>query len=340
MKKGTRIALVIGVILLAVGATIINIAVGRAKKAGVPALEGMSWSFSSAPGYDQKGCTVCTDGEESFDAAGIERLDLDWVSGSVSVEKYDGKQIVVREDIDASAKEELRMRWKIENGTLFILPCANNVRDLPEKRLTVLVPAAAKLIDADIDVSSAAVSVRDLELSGDIDVDAASGGTEISNCVCRCINIDSASGAQSVRDCECDGIRLNSASGAQSLENCAAEGTVESDRASGAFTATDLRCGALDSDGASGKLRVDGLDCAGGVNANSMSGDVYISFASVPEAVGVDTASGDVTLVFPEGTGIDLDYDTASGKLGGELKTGELPVEVDTASGDLRIEYR
>jgi hypothetical protein len=35
-----------------------------------------------------------------------------------------------------------------------------------------------------------------------------------------------------------------------------------------------------------------------------------------------------------------LDFDTASGKLYGEVESGALSVSVDTASGDLTIEYR
>ena len=54
----------------------------------------------------------------------------------------------------------------------------------------------------------------------------------------------------------------------------------------------------------------------------------------------VDTASGSVKLAFPRGTGLDLDYDSSSGKLKGEVVYGDLPAEVDTSSGSLTIEYR
>ena len=324
MKNGTKIALAIGIILLAVGATIVNIAVGRGDKADFSygTKDGSVFSgFSVGKGVDQKGYTVCTDGEESFRTSEVRKLDLDWVSGTVTVEAYDGGELIVREKIDGSATEQQRMRWRLSGGELSVLPCADNLTDLPTKHLTVLVPEAMEAEWLNVDVSSAKVTIDGLSLSGEIDVDSASGRVEIANCICRELFIDSASGAQSVTDCVVDGL-------------------VESDSASGSFEAIGLSCGALDVDGASGAVRAEDLLCGGSVDIDSGSGSVYLSFGAAPKSVNVDTASGAVTLVFPKGTGIDLHYDSASGKLSGELSAGKLSVDVDTVSGDLRIEYR
>ena len=70
------------------------------------------------------------------------------------------------------------------------------------------------------------------------------------------------------------------------------------------------------------------------------SGSVRLGFAAAPERVEVDSSSGSVTLSFPKGTGLDLDYDSGSGKLRGEVIYGDLPVKVDTGSGSLTIEYK
>ena len=47
-----------------------------------------------------------------------------------------------------------------------------------------------------------------------------------------------------------------------------------------------------------------------------------------------------MTLTLPQGTGVNLLFDSSSGKLGGELVRGDLPIDVETSSGDLTIAYR
>ena len=337
MKKGTKIALAIGVVLLAVGATMVNIAVGRGEKADFSFGINGGRMFS---GVNQNGYTVCTEGEVSFDVSDVEKLDLDWLSGTVSVEAYDGDELIVREKIDGSATDEMRMRWRLSGGELSVLPCANNVRNLPTKHLTVLVPRTAELRELSTDATSAYTKIDGVTLTGDLEVDSSSGDVEIVNCVCRAISADSTSGAQSVRDCACAGIKLNNTSGGKSIENCAVSGEVKIDGTSGSSGVRNLSCTGIEIDGTSGSVRLEELKCSGKADVVGSSGTVYISFAEAPSGVSVDSTSGDVTLVFPKGTGLDLDFDSASGKFSGELSSGSLRVEVDTTSGDLRIEYR
>jgi hypothetical protein len=47
-----------------------------------------------------------------------------------------------------------------------------------------------------------------------------------------------------------------------------------------------------------------------------------------------------VELTFPQGTGIDLDFDRTSGSLHGEVLRGPIPVNVETTSGSLTIRYQ
>ena len=77
MKTGTKIALLIGILFLALGATMCNIAYGRGERAFVRL---------RAEGGVQAGYTLCLDGEESFSASGITRLSIEWTSGSVRIE--------------------------------------------------------------------------------------------------------------------------------------------------------------------------------------------------------------------------------------------------------------
>ena len=320
MKTGKKIALLVGILLLALGLTALQFAHhrGEISYGNLPNMTVFGSSSSSV--YDQKGYTVLTGGEKSFSAGEVRALDLDWVSGSVSVERWDGKDVVVREKAAVRLSEDQSLRWKLSGGTLSILPCANNIRDLPNKDLTVLVPQGLTLDEAEVDSASASVLVAGIEASGKLDLDAASGALRVEGCVCGGLDLDSASGGQTV-------LRTT------------VNGNVKANAASGSFTAELLDCGKLNFGGASGAVRAENLLCRS-VDIDTASGAVSLAFDAPPEKVDIDTASGAVTLVFPKGVGLDIDFDTASGKLRGEVFYGSLPVDVDTVSGSLTIEYR
>ena len=320
MKKGVKIVLLIGILLLAFGLTALQFAHHRGD-VSYGSFAGMT-NFGSTGNlnYNQKDYTVCRSGEESFSAGKVETLKIDWISGSVSLERWDGKDVVVREKAAAALTEAQCMRWKLSGGTLSILPCANNAGRLPDKQLTVLVPQSLTLDALDVDSASASVLASALDVKGTVDLDAASGSL-------------------SIEDCRCGALKLDSASGSQSVLRTSVNGDVKANAASGSFTAELLDCGKLNFGGASGAVRAENLLCRS-VDIDTASGAVSLAFDAPPEKVDIDTASGAVTLVFPKGVGLDVDFDTASGKLRGEVVYGNLPVDVDTVSGSLTIEYK
>ena len=91
----------------------------------------------------------------------------------------------------------------------------------------------------------------------------------------------------------------------------------------------------------SGAVSLAGLGEGGVAEVETASGSVTIHFIGKPKSINVDAVSGDIKLILPQGTPLDLDYDTASGDLIGKplyLGSGDVPVQVETASGDLKIE--
>jgi hypothetical protein len=338
MKKGTKIGLLVGIILIALGLTVMQLARHRGEdfETGLTSIT----SIGSMVGvnYDQKGFTVCRSGEESFSPREVEFLKIDWLTGSVNVERYDGRELVVREKASVELAEDECLRYQLSDGKLTILPCANRVSTLPQKQLTILVPRGMSFEKLEIDVSAAEALVRGIETNGRL-------------------ALGSGSGSLTVEDCSCGALRLASASGSQVVRRTAVVGKVSAGMASGSFKAEKLECGEMDVDSASGGQQIHGLSCreltlsatsgsvtadglrCGSVKAGNASGSVELSFDDAPESVKVGTASGSVKLSFPRNTGIDLDFDTASGKLRGKVVDGSLPVEVDTASGNLTIDY-
>jgi len=335
MKTWKKILLLIGILLLALGVTITKIAYGRGDSFSTSLSFGAPGTF----GYDQKDYIVCRSGEESFAARGIERLSIDWSSGSVDVERYNGSTVLVREEAKRALKENECLRYKLSDGGLSILPCANRVSNLPEKHLTVFLPQGLVLEGLAVDVSSADVKVSGVE-------------TE------KAILLESGSGTLQAEDCRCAELCLESGSGEQRVLRTEVGGVFRSESGSGDFRADNLVCTAVDIETNSGDQSIDGLLCdklklaassgairgtalvCGFVESESSSGKVSLAFDAAPAGIEIETSSGDVTLTLPRGTGINLLFDSSSGKLGGELVRGDLPVDVETSSGDLTIEYR
>ena len=341
MKTWKKIVLLIGILLLAFGLTALQIAHHRGESfaAGLAGLNGFGVNSRVHLDYDQKGYTVLKDGEESFSPGEVKALQIDWISGGVNVERWDGKELVVREKASAKLSEDECLRFRLSGGTLSILPCANKVRALPEKQLTVLVPQSLTLSELTADAASASVALRSLDVGGTVDLNSASGSLQLEDCRCAALELDSASGSRQVLRCE-------------------VRGAVETDSASGSFTAEELGCLSLNAGSTSGSLkigalscdtlklssvsgsqRVSGLECRT-AESSSTSGSVRLDFAAAPAGVKVETTSGSVELTFPKGTGIDLDFDRTSGSLHGEVLRGPIPIDVETTSGSLTIRYQ
>lgn len=104
---------------------------------------------------------------------------------------------------------------------------------------------------------------------------------------------------------------------------------------SGDCTVLDGRFDKISTSTISGDLYLEGS--VQEVEHFSTSGDLYISNNNILWDVEVDSVSGDVEIELPAESGFDLTYDT----IGGELKTGAIPLKKDGngqyTSGDGRI---
>lgn len=322
MKKSTKVALLVAVILIAVGATLCNIARGRGEDlAALVNSGGLTISPEKVDfRFDQTGYTVCAAGEESFLAADVTSLDLSWLSGEVTVEPHDGTELLIREESRQTLSDSQRMRWRLSGGRLSVLCCANGVTHVPEKTLTVLVPRDWIAEQITADAAGASVSLKSLDVRGEI-------------------NADTVSGRILVQSCTAESLELNSASGEIRAEQAAVRDEIEADTISGAVSFSRCACAKLETDTTSGGVTLQDMTVSGETEIDTVSGDVTLSFEGRPGRIEVDTTSGAVMLTVPKGTELDLDFESVSGKLSGSMTTakGGLPVQVDTVSGNLTI---
>ena len=143
MKKSVKTTLAVALVLLITGLGLLAwsaSAHGGLRGLWDGAAVNLNW-VSSGSG-DLRGYTVCQSGEESFDPAAVKRLDLGWVAGSVKLQPG-GAEITVKERCSEPLREDQKLCWKLENGTLSLRFCSALHTAMPGKELELSFPATA-----------------------------------------------------------------------------------------------------------------------------------------------------------------------------------------------------
>ena len=240
----------------------------------------------------------------------VRAIDIDWVCGSVNIDKDARSGISLSETAAFDVTDEMRMSWRAEGGVLKIKFCAAGVKlpnNTPRKDLTVMLPEGLCLDDLTVSTASADINVGEIK-TRNLRADVASGRIYL-GCEVDSVSLDSASG----------GINAMLPSKPESLNIKSASGDVS-------VTSEGVR-----------KLDI-----------GAASGSVWCDLDTVPESAKIDTASGDVTVILPENAGFRMNVDTASGKINSGfslLQDGKTYVsgaprgylDINTASGDIEI---
>lgn len=316
MKRNSYAVLWIALALIAAGAVLITLSLlGGANLREL-------WNSGAFSLHDANlgagaGYQTCESGTERFSPDEVRRIDLGWVSGKVTLESGRGDQIELTERASRTLKDGEKLRWKLENGTLFVRYCENGMRNLPEKELTLTVPADWTAEWIDLGVTSGDVTLRSIRVSDQLELTATSGDMRAESCSAGRIEAEATSGSLALLDCVCRTLEAETTSGAVQVR-CEAEKM--------SLSAT------------SGTIYCEDVPARCDVECSTTSGEVFMRLSDTRDGqrIEIETTSGDVHLDAPGA--IELDYDTASGDLRGSLRQGGKGcprVEVETTSGDL-----
>lgn len=101
-------------------------------------------------------------GEYAVSAEGVSSIDIAWIAGEVDITQYDGDVISFRETALDSIPDYEALRYGVEDGTLYIQYCRSGANDLPDKKLTLLLPEelARGLDGLNVFAVSAALGIR------------------------------------------------------------------------------------------------------------------------------------------------------------------------------------
>ena len=128
-------------------------------------------------------------------ATEISKLEIDWISGSVTIESYDGTELTFSETSEKSLTEETTMHyWLQEGGHLHIQfgKSGTKFKDL-SKQLIVRVPVTWNLDKIELDVVSSGVTIDGIACN-DFELDGVSAGVDIRASVMKDVEMNTVSG--------------------------------------------------------------------------------------------------------------------------------------------------
>lgn len=147
------------------------------------------------------------------DFSGVTKLEIEWISGSVSIEPADGELSFTE---DGTGEDKYQMSWRIIGDTLYISDFSSSVKSglflsLPSKQLTVYLPSAM-LEELEITTTSADVALSGIE-ARKLDVETVSG--RVSGVVTRAdeADIETVSGQIDVAFGQCGKLDVSTNSG-------------------------------------------------------------------------------------------------------------------------------
>lgn len=141
---------------------------------------------------------ISNDGKNTFQAADIEKLEIEWVAGQILVQTGSTDQITIQEDGVTDPKYAMVLA---QSGSKLKVICCNDsvgkvdfnsAKELT-KDLTITVPVDWNCDKLKIECAAATVEVNDLTVR-EVEFDGASGACEFDNCTVREMDIDTASG--------------------------------------------------------------------------------------------------------------------------------------------------
>ena len=272
-EKMVKIAMVVLVVVL-LSAVIIT-STGMLGNSGIG-------GYANAEKYTS-GDTEITDG--------IKNLDINWTSGRVNIAYHSGNTVILQESAKRALSDDEKMQWWVDGDTLRVQFNKPGIRlSMPEKELTVTLPAGTELEQAGIHTTSGTIDIPEMKAKVMI-LDATSGDIRVT-AETRNAEVNATSGDQTVRlTGEADTVRLNSTSGSISAEaEKAAIIEVASTSGSIGITAEESR----------------------ETKANSTSGNIHVSLGKM-EKLSIGATSGSVTAKLPQNPGFTAKVDTTSG---------------------------
>ena len=257
----------------------------------------------------------------------VKNLEVNWTSGRVNVAYHAENTVKLEETAQRSLSDDEKVRWWMDGDTLRVQFTKPGIRwNMPGKELTITLPEGIVLENAQIQATSAEITVPALKAEK-LEIGSTSGNIEAA-AEAKTATAESTSGDIKLKlSGKADSVRIGSTSGDISLE---AE-----------------KAGSISAGSTSGGIGIRAEE-AEKVKAGSTSGNIDVSLRKVL-ILDIGATSGNVTAALSETPGFTAEISTVSGKFTNSLALtkdgsryvcgdGSTDVKIGTTSGNVRIE--
>lgn len=284
---------------------------------------GMSYTFGGDDaGFDNPFAADCA---YTINADGITDISVDWISGSVAVQPYDGKYILLEESAEAAISQDNALRYKLDGNKLTVRFC--------KSRTWSGIDSTLANINSIIAPKALIVSVPRAMLNSD----------ELK------VRLSSVSNTNYIENASLKELEIETTSGGVLLKNVSVAEEMDLDTVSGEIDVEGCRANELDACSVSGDMYINGSFEAAEFDCTSSS--VFFSTEGSIKALKADTVSGDVTLNLPDESGFTMEVSTVSGDVydfsttngltrDGNTYTfgdGSMQFDIGTVSGDITV---
>ncbi len=312
MKKFIKILLIAAAALIALGLVLSVIGLVCGAKPASMLSDGL-WNVTL---YEAPSDNVfSSDGTYRVSPAGIKELSIDWLDGTVTVEPYDGTDILLKETADTELTDKNSLRYTVKDGELTI-SCWT-------PKVTVSFTAAST--DKDLHIQIPASLAHSLD---GLDFDAQNASLRLSDLQLRELEISTLDGDASVQNLTADSMDFDTQNGTLLLDNA---------------TLRDLSINGLNGDVTIKASAIHEL------SLDVMNGNLTGAFVQCPDEVEIHSLDGSVALTIPADSQFTAHWESLSqnayrssfhGTYGDRthtVGTGRCEIDMDTMNGTLEI---
>lgn len=287
-----------------------------------------------------------TAGDFEYNAADVQRVEIHWIAGSVTLMQSDVDTLRAYES-GSSKSDDMQMQHLLADGVLYIQFCQagaqySSLFFTPKKALTLAVPAGIAL---SVETRSADIALHEHQLGNTV-LQSTSGDIHADYLLSERLSVSSTSGS----------LDITAADAHQTMSLCSTSGGIQ---------AGGLRADTILLDTTSGSIHADAMAAAARIRAESTSGAIALKQLQSPQleiettsgsiAAGlcgsqkaaIRSVSGSVKLTLHGSLGAAVDFHTASGSFHCDdshtangralIGNGACELSVRTASGSLTI---
>ncbi|MBP5775087.1 MAG: DUF4097 family beta strand repeat protein [Clostridiales bacterium] len=308
-----------------------------------------------------------TPGDREIDEK-ITKINLDYVSGSVTIKASDTDKVSVKETANAELSEAQKVHTWVNDGTLYVRFCQSvkriNFFNI-NKTLELTLPSSQDLEDVIVKVSSGNLTCNDFT-SSNITAHLSSGNLTCSGVKAGGLEAKLSSG-NAVVDCSGKNIQINSSSGNVALTEKGDSENINIKASSGNITVTQSgSCNAMTINSSSGNVKAEAdkvskmdVKASSGnititgneitdLNSKSSSGHNTFDFAKAPKTSEIKSSSGWVKIYMPGDSDVTVRAKISSGDFNSELPfsksgkeytsgNGSSTMNINVSSGDVDI---